>query len=184
MTGDADSHLALLLAKQEIYEVVARYCRGIDRLDLDLVRSAYHPGAYDHHTGFDGTVEEYLQWVGRALPRLAGTTHIIGNHLAEVRDDRAVAETYGTAVHWGAPLDDPRMNFTSGFRYIDRMQRRDGRWAIVERWAVREWTRSDAGRLVTREAPGPSSSRDGADPLHLARDWAGFRVSAAGVGGS
>ncbi|WP_221890845.1 nuclear transport factor 2 family protein [Microbispora sp. KK1-11] len=33
--------------QQEIHEVVLRYCRGVDRLDMDLVRSAYHPDAID-----------------------------------------------------------------------------------------------------------------------------------------
>lgn len=36
-----------LLDKQAIGEVVLRYCRGIDRLDLDLVRSAYHCDGVD-----------------------------------------------------------------------------------------------------------------------------------------
>jgi len=155
-------------AGPEIHQVVLRYCRGIDRLDLGLVRSAYHPDGIDHHTGFDGTIDEYIEWVSAALARFHGTMHLVGNHLAEVSGDRAVAETYGTAVHWGDPPDDPRRNFTSGFRYVDRMQRRAGRWAIAERWAVREWTRSDAGRLMPREGTGPSGARDHTDPLYVA----------------
>ncbi|MEN3362315.1 MAG: hypothetical protein V7637_6297, partial [Mycobacteriales bacterium] len=126
------------------------------------------PDGVDHHTGFDGTVDEYVGWVSAALARFRGTTHLIGNHLAEVSGDRAVAETYGTATHWGDPPDDPRRNFTSGFRYVDLMERRDGRWAIAERWAVREWTRSDAGRFVPREGGGPTGARDGTDPLYAA----------------
>lgn len=159
--------VAGLLARQEIHDVVLRYCRGVDRLDLGLVRDCYHPGALDHHTGFDGTVEEYVPWVQAALSRFAGTMHIVGNHYAEVDGDWARAETYGTAVHWGEPADDPRRNFTSGFRYIDRMARRDGRWAIAERWAVREWTRSDSGRYLAKEGTGPSGTRDRDDPLYL-----------------
>jgi len=160
--------VASLAAKQEIYEVVLRYCRGIDRLDLDLVRDCYHEDGIDHHTGFDGPIEEYLPWVSGALARFAGTMHIVANHFAEQYGDTARAETYGTAVHWGDPPGEPRRNFTSGFRYVDRMERRDGRWAIAERWAVREWTRSDAGRYLTREASGPSGSRDRNDPLYHA----------------
>ena len=45
-----------------------RYCQGIDRLDMELVRSAYHPDGVDHHTGFDGTVDEYVAWVGPGWP--------------------------------------------------------------------------------------------------------------------
>jgi hypothetical protein len=94
------------------------------------------------------------------------TAHF-GNHLAELHGDRAVVETYGTAVHWAEPADDPRRNFTSGFRYVDLMSRRAGRWAISERWAVREWTRSDAGRSIHREGPGPVGFRDRRDPLYV-----------------
>lgn len=172
-----NDRLTLLVAKQEIYEVVARYCRGIDRMDLELVRSAYHLNALDHHTGFDGTIEEYLPWVGGVLSHLDGTMHVISNHLAEVRGDSAVVETYGTAAHWGSPHDDPRLNFTSGSRFVDRMQRRGGRWAIVERWTVREWTRSDASGLIAREGFGPTGSRDSNDPLYTARNWAAFRAT-------
>jgi hypothetical protein len=100
--------------------------------------------------------------------------HLTSNHLSHVVGDRAVAETYGTAVHWGSPADDPTLNFTSGFRYVDRLVREDGRWRIAERFAVREWTRADVGRRDA-EAPGPRGSRDRQDPVYrllddLARD--------------
>jgi hypothetical protein len=154
-----------------IHDLILGYCRGVDRLDFELVRSAYHPGGIDHHTGFDGTVEEYIPWLQSVLPRLDGTMHVVANHLVEFDGPRAVSETYGFAVHWGSPPDNPAVNFTSGFRYIDSLEYRADRWGITERHAVREWTRSDAGSRVAREAPGPAGSRDGGDPLyaHLAR---------------
>jgi hypothetical protein len=155
-----------------IRDVVLRYCRGVDRLDMDLVRSAYHPGGIDHHTGFSGTVEEYVAWVSTALQRLDGTMHIVGNQLVELSGDVAVSETYGTAVHWGSPAEESRTNFTSGFRYVDLMTFEDGHWAIRERWAVREWTRSDAGRFVPKEGVGPGGRRDRQDPLYGAQERA------------
>jgi hypothetical protein len=161
--------LQKLADKQAIYEVVLGYCRGIDRLDMDKVRAAYHPGGLDHHTGFSGPIEEFVAWVEPALRRFAGTTHIIGNHMAEVMGDTAVSETYGTAVHWGESTEDPARNFTSGFRYIDHMIRREGVWKIQERWAAREWTRSDAGLHVPKEGKGPSGSRGPDDPLTALR---------------
>jgi hypothetical protein len=45
------------------------------------------------------------------------------------------------------------------------MERRDGRWAITERWAIREWTRSDAGRMTAPEGRRPRGSRDESDLL-------------------
>jgi hypothetical protein len=101
--------------------------------------------------------------------------HLIANQLVEVRGDTAMAESYGTAVHWGDPADDPRQNFTSGFRYVDHMEKRDGRWAIAERWAVREWTRSDAGRYILKEGEGPSARRDDQDPIWQLQRKLGFK---------
>ncbi|BBY58079.1 hypothetical protein MSAR_12150 [Mycolicibacterium sarraceniae] len=148
-----------------IRDVVALYCRGVDRLDLDLVRQAYHPDGIDHHIGFDGTVDEFVPWLGRGLEFLAGTMHFIGNHHVDfVGDDIAISETYLTATHWGKP-DQGKANFTTGARYVDHMERRDGRWAIAERWAVREWTRPDV--FVAPERPGPRGTRDADDPLSV-----------------
>jgi SnoaL-like domain len=171
-----------LADRQAIHDVVLRYCRGVDRLDFDLVRTAYHPDGVDHHTGFSGPVDDYIAWVEPLLRGFDGTMHLTGNHMAEPAGDHALAETYGTAVHWGTPADDPRRNFTSGFRYVDHMARRDGRWAIVERFAVREWTRSDVGVRIAPEGPGPRGRRDGTDPLYAlaerVRAAAGSRAAA------
>ena len=155
--------------RREIHQCVLRYCRGIDRLDMDLVRSAYHPGGIDHHTGFSGPIDEFIEWVLVGLRNFDGTMHLIGNHFVEGDSTVAVSESYGTAIHWGSPADDPRRNFTSGFRYIDHLEKRDGRWGVVERWAVREWTRSDAGRYMPKEGDGPSPRRDREDIVYAVK---------------
>ncbi|MFL6059985.1 MAG: nuclear transport factor 2 family protein [Marmoricola sp.] len=153
--------------RREIHEVVLRYCRAVDRLDLPGIRAAYSEDGVDHHTGFSGSAEDYVAWLGRMLPMLDGTTHLIGNHLSEIAGDEAVAETYGTATHWGTPADEPAMNFTSGFRYVDHFVRTREGWRIRERFAIREWARDVTGRLVTPEGDGPRGSRDEHDPLRV-----------------
>ena len=42
----ASSALQILLDKQEIHEVIMRYCRAIDRCDEELLSSVYHPDAW------------------------------------------------------------------------------------------------------------------------------------------
>ncbi|MEI5673176.1 MULTISPECIES: nuclear transport factor 2 family protein [unclassified Nocardioides] len=158
-----------LADRQEIRDRLASYCHGVDRLDLDLVRSVYARDGVDHHTGFSGTADEYVAWLARGLPRLDGTMHILGTHLCELYGDVALSETNGTAVHWGTPPDEPALNFTTGFRYVDRWVREDGSWRIAERFAVREWTRSDAGRRRSAEAAGPTGHRDRRDPWYVQR---------------
>jgi len=162
--------LAGLVAKQEIYEVVLRYCRAVDRLDFDALRDCYHPDAIDHHTAFDGNRDEYVAWVQGPLGKLAGTQHTVSNHLVELDLDRQLAwsETYCQAYHWTEPGGQARLNFTSGSRYVDRFERRNGVWRIAERWSVREWTRLVPEELrVEKEGPGPSPVRGRGDVAYL-----------------
>ena len=155
--------------RREIHEAVLRYCRAVDRLDLPGVRAVYAADGTDHHTGFSGSADDFVAWLGRSLPHLDGTMHLVGNHLCELAGDQAVAETYGTATHWAAPYDDPRRNFTSGFRYVDHFVRTGEGWRIRERFAVREWARSDAGRLLPATPDGPRADRGEQDPLAVLR---------------
>lgn len=158
-------HLAELVDRQEILDLLATYCRGVDRLDLDLVRSVYADAGVDHHTGFDGTADDYVAWLARGLPLLDGTRHVLGTHWCEVRGDVAAAETYGTATHWGTPAGEAALNFTTGFRYVDHLVRERGRWRIAERWAVREWARSDAEARLPLPTSGPRGARGPDDPM-------------------
>lgn len=168
MTADDDAApLRDLLDRRAIHDLVLRYCQGIDRLDLEQVRDCYHPDGIDRHTGFSGPRDAFVTWVAGALARFDGTMHVTANHLSEVDGDRAHAETYGLAYHWGTPRSDLTRNFVSAFRYVDRLERRDGVWRIAERTAVREWTRAlSEADWREAEADGPRPSRDRRDPLY------------------
>jgi len=133
----------LLWAESEIRRCLLRYVRGVDRLDLELVRSCYHPDATDAHGSFTGTVDEFLVWVERILRRYDLTMHFLGSPLVEF-DEAASArvETYGMAFHRAAS-GPPERNLVTGFRFVDRFERRDGAWRIAHRIAVTEWSRVD-----------------------------------------
>jgi hypothetical protein len=128
-----------LVAEAEIGRVLARYCRGIDRMDLDLVASCYHPDARDEHGSFAGTVDEYVEWVRDLLDKYDATAHYLANRLTEFSAaDVATVETYGMAVHRRAS-GAAHLNLTTGFRFVDRFERRDGTWRIAHRIAVTDW---------------------------------------------
>lgn len=131
----------------EIHQQVLRYCHSVDRRDWAGVRSVYAPDGWDHHTGFDGHADDYVAWLQKSLPHLDGSQHLVANHWCHLFGDAAVSETYGQAVHWGTPRDAARLNFTSGFRYVDHWVRTTDGWKVQERWAVREWQRDDSGRI-------------------------------------
>ena len=56
-----------LLDKEAIRDCLYRYCRGIDRADEAILRSAYWPDAHDRHGAYVGDVEGFF---AQALPRL------------------------------------------------------------------------------------------------------------------
>ncbi len=84
MAHQGDAGIETLLAERSIERVILRYCRGVDRMDRELVRSCYHAGATDSHGSFTGTVDEYLVWVWRVLARYSVTMHFLGNVLIEL----------------------------------------------------------------------------------------------------
>jgi hypothetical protein len=132
-----------LVTEAEIRDVVARYCRGIDRMDRELVRDCYHDDARDEHGSFRGTVDEFLDWVWQLLARYDATAHYVAQQLVDLDaadPDHARVETYGVAVHRAAS-GAPHLNLTTGFRFVDRFERRDGRWRIAHRVAVTDWSR-------------------------------------------
>lgn len=132
----------MLLDKDAIRDVVLRYCRGIDRMDAELVRSCYHPDATDEHGSFSGPVDEFVAWCWHLLEKYDSTTHVVANQLIEVAGSGivAVSETYGFDVHT-ATNPDPALNMAVGFRYLDRFERRaGGPWLIAKRICTTEWT--------------------------------------------
>ena len=55
-----------LLARQQIHDALMRYCWGIDRGYLDLIRSAFHEDARDNHSGVVFTVTRTVfLWLSR-----------------------------------------------------------------------------------------------------------------------
>src|SRR5262245_52001246 len=58
-----EEELQRLSDESAVKDVVLRYARAIDRMDLELLRDCYHPGAIDDHGGpFLGTIEEFIPW--------------------------------------------------------------------------------------------------------------------------
>lgn len=134
MDAELAATIRELKDRQEILDCLHRYCRGVDRFDRAAVRSAYHDDAIDDHGEYVGGVEGFIDWAfGYHEKHQLRTLHSISNHLCEIDGDVAHAETYFTfhSVNREAPFQST----TSG-RYIDRLERRDGRWGIVRRICV------------------------------------------------
>ncbi|SFF77569.1 SnoaL-like domain-containing protein [Novosphingobium sp. CF614] len=127
----------MLADRQAIRDCLMTYCRAVDRLDRELLLSVYHEDAIDDHGVFVGDREAFADWVIAFHARAQhATQHVITNHVCELDGDVAHAETYymfAAMNRDGAPLT------LSGGRYIDRFERRGGRWGIVLRKVVSDW---------------------------------------------
>ena len=151
-----------LLDKQEIYELICRYMRGLDRLDRKLLRSVYHDDATDDRGFFKGSADEFVELAIGLIKNFDYCHHMIGQALIEIDGDVAFGEIYFQAFH--------RMN-TNGLeqdliilgRYIDRYEKRSGTWKIAHRTelndfdrivpAADEWSKSTPEALRGATAP-------------------------------
>jgi SnoaL-like domain len=145
---ELNERVARLEARAEIFDCVQRYARGMDRRDRQLLRSAYHDDAVDDHVGFVGPVEEFIDWAFAYHSTQTRYQHYLLNHSAQVNGDEAHAETYYLFV--GTDREPANHITLSGGRYVDRLERRDGRWAIVDRVCVVEWN-AESTNFLTEE---------------------------------
>ena len=149
-----EAAIDVLLAKQEIYDAMMRYCRGIDRHDEHLIRSAYHEDAYDHH-GLGGSVRawEMAKFYGQPSGDYTAAQHLVANVLIEVDPGGAAAssESYFVATQRFGH-DEMEYDFVIAGRYLDRWERREGPFRIATRNLVWDWMRTDP---VTAPWPGP-----------------------------
>lgn len=142
-----------LLAEASIRDIQIRYCRGVDRMDFELLRTCFHPEATMDYGFFACGVDEFIALAEASLKAYLGTTHFTGNQLVEVSGDSAWAEHYTVATHRCPPEEAiPLHDLVTAVRYIDRMECRDGDWRIARRVLILDWWRKDP---VPDFGPGP-----------------------------
>ena len=143
-----------LSAREEIRDLLHRYCKGIDLKDWALVRACFADDHVHRHSTFVGSPDEFIGFVSAVLGTIPATHHTIGNvHFAFSDDGQSVeteanfvayhfieaGHTEGTPVPTGGKATD----WIVAGRYCDRMEKRDGRWLIVARKAYHDWERVD-----------------------------------------
>ncbi len=140
-----------LVDRAEILDSLNRYARGMDRHDRKMVRSAYHDGAIDVHGSQAFEVEEFIDWAFAYHEPQLHHQHFISNVTIEVDGDIAHCECYYLFV---ARYPDRETPLTmAGGRYVDRFERKGGRWAISTRVCTAEWRAAPKSKLPDRGRP-------------------------------
>jgi hypothetical protein len=157
----SDGDLHELLRWHQIYKVLTRYCRGADRGDIDLMKSAYHPDAEEQHGPFIGLGHMFCDFAGRFTAGqlewsggLKASSHVLSNITVEsLGEEAAKVESYFllSMQHEkaGAPI-----NALMFGRYLDRFEDRDGKWLIARRSVVLDQYFELSGDIADRDLPG------------------------------
>jgi hypothetical protein len=144
-----------LVDKDEIHDVLMRYCVGIDRGDLDLILSAFHDDARDNHSGVEEhAVDRFTRTVKEARGMSMVTSHNLGNVYIKLAGDSAHGQSYFTAWH-RLDIDGRPHDWVIGGRYVDRFERRKGEWRIAHRTVVYDFERFD--EVAPKPADHPTS---------------------------
>jgi len=137
---------AQLSALESIRQAALRYCRGVDRLDVELMKSAYWPDATDDHGVFVGNAWEFAELCMKSHLGWRSTNHCILNHAIELDPDgdHARGEIYNVTYLFQRDAD---VLDTWHGRYLDAYEKRaldsgGGEWRILERVCVHEGTHS------------------------------------------
>ena len=129
MNAETEKKLREMMDRHEIWQVMQRYGRGLDRFDRELVRSCYFEDAIEDHGNFIGDVENFIDWANMTSGFFVSTHHGVSNHSCELDGDNAYCETYFQFT--GVSAEPPHEMITG--RYIDHFQRRKGEWRIANR---------------------------------------------------
>lgn len=174
-----------------IENLLGLYCRGIDRLDLDLLKSVYHPDAIDDHGLIRANGHEFAERIIELLGQVCVyTQHSVTHAVIEIDGERATSESQYFGFHTIAAeeasiasffgpayLEEQRQSgnlerrheYLCGGRYLDVLHKRDGQWRIFLRTITNEWSvcRPESvvsdGIAAAVHVPG---SRDRRDPVY------------------
>jgi hypothetical protein len=123
-----------------ITDQIYRYCRAMDRMDHELGYSIWHQdGLADYGPEvFQGTGRDFVDHVCVQHSHLLHHSHQMSNVIIEIDGDRAGSESYVTAT-LRMKRGDVLKQMTVWSRYVDTWSKREGRWALDKRIAIRDF---------------------------------------------
>lgn len=131
-----DGMLRGLLDKQEITEALHRYARSMDRCDAALGYSVFWPEAKADYGEqmFVGTGHGFVDMCMKAHLEVSyAHSHQMSTISIWLDGDTARSETYGDVTHHSIDPNGQHWDSRSLGRYIDRWERRNDEWRIIDR---------------------------------------------------
>jgi hypothetical protein len=136
-----NQRLQEMLDHYEITKTLSEYCHGCDRCDEHRMGSIYLQDSWDDHGSVKAPGPEFARLMtAEILARTDTLYHMLGQSLINVSGDEAGAETYFLAAGRSTRDDGVQMCNQLGGRFVDKLQREDGRWRVKHRVVVRDWS--------------------------------------------
>ena len=136
-----------MLEEWRIRNVLLRYCRAADRLDFEGMRALYHDDAVDNHGMYKGPADGMIEFIkgttGEGSP-IKMTQHNLGNVIVDLDGDKALVESYCLVYH-GLETPEGPVSELVGCRSVDRMEKRKGKWGVIDRRIVWDFSLTQPG---------------------------------------
>jgi len=187
----AEPYVDRMEDRAAIENLLGLYCRAIDRLDVELLKSVYHPDGVDDHGAIKANSHEFADRVIALLRETCvSTLHTVTHSVIDVRGDEAACESYFFATHTVAAGEaaigrffgetylaaeraagtlDRRHEYVCAGRYLDQLAKRAGVWRISRRVMTNEWGSCRPESMVAEGIPGAftvTGRRDRDDPVY------------------
>ena len=159
-----------MLDEFQLRKLVHTYCRAVDRGDFATLRELYHHDAVDAHGAIStGTVAEFLKTLEASRPHIRSMQHNVTTVNFVIDGNLAEGEIYTIATHTFS-AGDRDVDVIIGGRYLDKYEKRQDIWKIIERTIVTDWANVndpssvDLSHPITRGTLKGSLGAD--DPSH------------------
>jgi SnoaL-like domain len=161
--SDADT-VRVVADRQMIADLIYRYCRSVDRLDISLGHSIWHAdGIADYGAAvYQGDGRGVIDHICAQHRHTLHHSHQVSNIIIDLNGDLAASESYVTAS-LRIVREGQLKQMTVWSRYIDQWSRRNGRWGLYRRLAIRDF---DEIRDVTALYDHDTGRRDRTDPSY------------------
>lgn len=160
----AQNYLQEMADRLAITDLIYRYCRAVDRLDIPLGHSIWHEDAVADYgeNGYRGSGRGAIDYICAQHLHTLHHSHQVSNILIDLDGDTAGSESYVTAS-LRMMSGDQLKQITVWGRYIDRWSRRAGRWGLDKRIAIQDFNEMRDASEMRRDTVG---ARDRSDPSY------------------
>ena len=124
--SNIEERLQKLEANVSINQTITRYCRALDWLDEDLLKTCYTDDAYIDYGFYKGDVEGFYPVVMEVEKQSMHRYHFLSNVAIKLDGNTAEVECYGIAT---STHDGKNLNFFGG-RYHNSFKKVENDWLM------------------------------------------------------